>query len=333
MSDSPFISLLNISKQYPAQQFAGVSDVSLIIEKGKIVSIVGESGSGKSTLLKLIYGILSPDSGTVSFKGEQVLGPGEKLIPGHDGMKSVSQTFDLNTYARVYDNVAGMLPNTNLGFKKEKTEKILTLLRIGGLADKRVADLSGGEQQRVAIARAIITEPEVLLLDEPFSQVDTLLKGQLRADIKRLSKELGITIILVSHDPADGLSLADEIIVLREGKVLEQRSAYDLYNNPGIVYSALLLANANVLSSNDAEKIGIKAAKEHVIIYPEWIEFKNAWGSKTFKVIDKVFKGFYNELLIERNQITLKAVEHFHQDISIGQSIQATVKRYKEADR
>jgi ABC-type Fe3+/spermidine/putrescine transport system ATPase subunit len=332
MSSSPFISLSNVSKKYSAERFAGVSDVSLVIEKGRIVSIVGESGSGKSTLLKLIYGVLSPDTGTISFKGERILGPSEKLIAGHDSMKSVTQAFDLNTYSKVYDNIAGMLPNTNLHLKQEKTEATLELLRIRHLAEKRVVDLSGGEQQRVAIARAIITEPEVLLLDEPFSQVDTLLKTQLRFDINRLSKELHITIVLVSHDPADGLSLADQIVVLKQGVVLEQGTVHDMYNKPGCVYTARLLANANVLTKVQADAIGIRAKKEFVVIYPEWIEIKNSWVGNSFRVIEKVFKGFYSELLIERNGINMRALNFEHQDFLPGKSIQATIKRYLEVD-
>ncbi len=332
MPSSPFITLLNVTKQYSADGFAGVRDVSLTMEKGKIVSIVGESGSGKSTLLKLIYGLVAPDTGTLNFKELPILGPAEKLIPGHDSMKMVTQAFDLNTYAKVYDNVAGMLPNTNLDVKKEKAEATLELLRISHLANKRVVDLSGGEQQRVAIARAIITEPEVLLLDEPFSQVDTLLKTQLRADINRLSKELNITIILVSHDPADGLSLADEMVILEQGAVLEQGPVSDLYSNPSCAYTAQLLANANVLTQAQAAEIGIKSKKDYCVIYPEWIDIKNTWSSKAFNVVEKVFKGFYSELKIERNGISLRVINTANSKILAEQSIQATIKKYLEVD-
>src|SRR5690606_12524816 len=217
MSSQPIVQLSGVTKTYASATFAGVQHIDRQIKAGDIVSIVGRSGSGKSTLLKLIYGLLAPDTGSVSFKGNLVPGPHEKLIPGHQSMKMVTQDLSLNTYAKVYDNIASMLPNTDLKAKREKTMEMMEFLRIDHLEQKRAVDLSGGEQQRVAIARAIITEPEVLLLDEPFSQIDPILKHELRDDIRRLSRYLGITIILVSHDPADGLSLADKMIILKKG--------------------------------------------------------------------------------------------------------------------
>src|SRR5690606_38285474 len=132
------------------------------IHEGQITAIIGESGSGKSTLLKLIYGLLEPDAGEVRYRGWRVPNPREKLIPGHDAMRMVSQGFDdLNTYANVWDNVASQLSNTDLDAKFRHTERILNQLRINHLQKQRIADLSGGEKQRVAIARALVNEPGV----------------------------------------------------------------------------------------------------------------------------------------------------------------------------
>src|SRR6201746_1698918 len=155
MSDTPFLQAIAVSKIYPGKQLSGVKKTDLVIQPGKITAIIGESGSGKSTLLRLLYGLLSPDEGEVQFKGERIWGPEEKLIPGHDAMKMVTQhTDDLNLFAKVWDNVASMLPHTDLKAKQEKTEKILAQLKLTRLADKRVVDLSGGEKQRVSIARS-----------------------------------------------------------------------------------------------------------------------------------------------------------------------------------
>lgn len=274
----PCIQLNQVSKSYPGNPLAGVSDVNLNINSGQFVAVLGESGSGKSTLLKLIYGLLSPDQGDILFKGQRVLGPQEKLIPGHDSMRLIAQDFNLNTYAKVYDNIAAMLSNTDLEAKKRKTWQIMEFLRITHLADQRTVDLSGGEQQRVAIARALVTEPEVLLLDEPFSQVDVMMRKQLRADLKRLSVDLGITIILVSHDPFDGLSLADQLILVRNGKVLQYDHPKNIIAQPLNAYVASLLGEANIISPAQAEAwLGLNLkADECLAIYPYEISLANS---------------------------------------------------------
>lgn len=308
MSKTPLISLTNVSKHYSVESKSGVSNINLAISKGEFIAIVGESGSGKSTLLKLIYGLLAPNSGEIFFKGKHVLGPHEKLIPGDDCMKMVTQDFNLNIYAKVYDNIASMLSNADIKAKKQKTWEMMEFLGIDKLSEKRIVELSGGEQQRVAIARAIITEPEVLLLDEPFSQIDAVLKIQLRADLKRLCTFLGITIILVSHDPADGMSLADKILIIKEGETVEYGKPKDIYLTPTDLYTARLLGNAIVLSAAEARKNGIRSKKNQVMFYPEWVLLKNSWSSKKYIVKDVYFKGFFEELLLERDHVKIRAV-------------------------
>lgn len=266
----PFLHLDQVSKTYAENALAGVRDIQLQVEQGAFVAIVGESGSGKSTLLKLIYGLLSPEDGEIRFKGSRVLGPQEKLIPGHENMRLIAQDFNLNTYAKVYDNIAAMLPNTDLEAKKQKTWETMEFLRIDHLAERRAADLSGGEQQRVAIARALVTEPEVLLLDEPFSQVDVMMRKQLRADLKRLTTHLGITMILVSHDPFDGLSLADQMVVIRQGQLLQNDHPQEIMNQPTNAYVAELLGEANIIHPAQAEAwLGVKLDNDQrLAVYP-----------------------------------------------------------------
>ncbi len=329
MPDQFIIRLKQINKSYHSEQAGGVAEIDLNVEKGKILAIVGESGSGKSSLLKLIYGLISPDTGNVFFNDDEVLGPEKKLIPGHDRMKMVTQDFSLNLFAKVYDNIAGMLSNTDLKAKRQKTLEAMDFLNISHLSEKRATDLSGGEQQRVAIARAIISDPEVLLLDEPFSQVDALLKNQLRADVKRLAVQLGITVILVSHDPADGLSLADHLIVLKEGRIIEYGTPMGLYANPKNLHTAKLLANCNVLTAEDALMVGIAAKGEVVVIYPEWVQIKKGRHSKLFHVKDSFFKGFYRELLLESGQCKLRAID-YNSGYVKGDRVQVIIKKYLE---
>jgi len=290
------IKLSNVFKNYIENQHSGVSGIDLEIHKGEIVSIVGESGSGKSTLLKLIYGLLVPQKGEVLYEGNKILGPSEKLIPGHDDMRMVTQEVTLNLYARVFDNISGQLSNTDLQTKHDLTVKTMEFLRIDHLANKKIVDLSGGEQQRVAIARAIITEPTVLLLDEPFSMIDTILKKQLRDDIERLSKELNITVIMVSHDPSDALSLADKLVVIKAGKVVRKGHPKEIYKNPDSAYVAKLLGRANIINGAAMlNKQGLYA------IYPQDIFIDKEGYPALVKAVH--FCGAYNEItFITANQ-------------------------------
>ena len=326
------ISIKNVSKHYSPDINAGVNDINLTINKGDFVAIVGESGSGKSTLLKLIYGTLAPNSGELSFNGEHIPGPHEKLIPGHDSMKMLSQDFNLNLYAKVYENIESMLSNENVQEKKQKSLDMMGLLGISALADKRIVELSGGEQQRVALARAIITEPEVLLLDEPFSQLDAVLKTQFRADLKRLANELGITIIMVSHDPVDGLTLADKMFILKDGKLIESGEPAQIYDNPSNIYTARLLGNAFVLPSEEAKLMGIRSKSASVMIYPEWVQLKSSWSSKRYEIEEIFFRGFYEDLLLERKGIRIHAVNTKPGVYRKGQGVQVVIERWLEFD-
>ena len=326
------ISVKNVSKHYSPELIAGVSDISLTISKGDFVAIVGESGSGKSTLLKLIYGTLAPNSGELHFKDEHIPGPHEKLIPGHDSMKMLSQDFNLNLYAKVYENIESMLSNENVQEKKQKSGDIMNLLGISALAEKRIVELSGGEQQRVALARAIITEPELLLLDEPFSQLDAVLKTQFRADLKRLASELGITIIMVSHDPVDGLTLADKMFILKEGKLIEFGEPAEIYKRPSHIYTAQLLGNAFFLPSDEAKLMGIRSKAETVMIYPEWVQLKNSWTSKQYEIEEIFFRGFYEDLLLQRRGIRIHAVNTSPGSYRRGQKVQVVIGRWLDFD-
>ena len=326
----PIISLQNISKHYSEDSSAGVNSINLSIQKGDFIAIVGESGSGKSTLLKLIYGLLMPDSGEIEFKGKPLHGPIEKLIPGHDSMKMLNQNFNLNIYARVYENIESMLSNEDLKSKKEKAQSMMNFLRIDHLANKKIIELSGGEQQRVALARAIITEPEVLLLDEPFSQLDALLKTQFRADLKRLNEELGITVILVSHDPVDGLTLSNQMIILKDGILMESGKPDQIYLAPAHIYTGKLLGNAFVLSADEAQKMGLKTKKENLMIYPEWVQLKSSWSSKGYLIKDIFFKGFYEDLLLERDDVQIIAMNPRPGIYAKGQKVQVVVDKYLE---
>lgn len=322
------ITVSNLSKQYQPTQASGIQNISFSINRGDIVAIIGESGSGKSTLLKCIYGLLKPDFGEVKFNGNKVKGPDEQLIPGHGEMKMVTQDFSLNIYAKVYDNIASMLSNTDIAAKQAKTMEMMEHLHITKLKDKKIIELSGGEQQRVAIAKALVSNTKILLLDEPFSQVDSLLKNELRADIKRLARETGVTIIMVSHDPTDGLFLADQLLILKDGELLQNDSPANTYQNPSTIYTARILGNAVVLNQAEAEQLGIKTTKQNVVFYPEWVELKNTWNSRRYEVKEVYYKGFFDELLLERNGVTIRSLQLNSGEHKKNDHVQANIGRF-----
>jgi len=302
----PLIQLSSVYKNYLNNVHSGVTDINLEIERGHIVSIIGESGSGKSTLLKLIYGTLLPQSGKVKYNGKLVMGPDEKLIPGHDKMKMVTQDLTLNLYAKVYDNIASLISNINLDAKRELTLQTMDFLRISHLADKRIVDLSGGEQQRVAIARAVIAEPEVLLLDEPFSQLDAILKKQLRDDVHRLSKYLNFTVIIVSHDPVDGLSIADKMVVLKEGKIICQGNPKSIYQNPKYEYVAKLLGKANILKNSNL----VPNSHQTYAVYPQHVVLNRESKGKPAIVKNVYFGGNLDEVELIYQNIKITAYDY-----------------------
>ena len=328
---TPFLEAISISKTYPGKQAAGVKTTGLSIAQGKITAIIGESGSGKSTLLKMLYGLLSPDEGRVEFKGERVLGPEEKLIPGHDAMRMVTQDTDgLNVFAKVWDNIATLLPSTNVAAKEESTHKVLKQLNIERIAEKQVFFLSGGEKQRLAIARALVTKPEVLLLDEPFNQVDTSFREGLQQDIRQVVKETGLTVIMVSHDPAEVLSMADELIVIKDGEIIEAGHPKALYQNPQNLYTARLLTGCNVLTPHEAAVCNINTSKQHVVIYPEWAKPTGSWTHKDWTIKQVLFKGSHEDLLVEKDDVMLRLLNSQPDKYYEGDKVHIKVSRYLE---
>lgn len=325
-----YIHVEHLSKRFADKSDSmGLTDLSFGIDEGKITAIIGESGSGKTTLLRVIYGLLKPDAGEVRFRGRKIPNPEDKLIPGHESMRLVSQHFDdLNTYANVWDNVASRLSNTNLQEKHDKTEIALNSLNILRLAKQRVADLSGGERQRVAIARALVTGPEVLLMDEPFNQVDASFRDHLQRDIRRIVDEMGLTVIMVSHDPAEVLAMADALLVLKDGQMMASGNPKALYDDPPNTYTASLIAKSNILTTIEAAPLSLSiAAGDVTIIHPEWIEVELAAKGK-FTIEAILFKGFFEELVLRYEQLRLRAINKFPSDYVLGQSVNITIKKY-----
>ena len=194
-----------------------LNDISFRQEAGKRIAIAGETGSGKTTLLKIIAGLTQSDEGDVFFKGIRVKGPLEQLLPGHPKIAYLSQQHELRNHYRVNE-----LREMSSKMDEKKSLEIYKLCQVEPLLGRKTSDLSGGERQRIALANLLVSSPELLLLDEPFSNLDPIHKQTLKEVLEVGAQQLGMTIILTSHEPADTLSWADEIIVLQRGKITER---------------------------------------------------------------------------------------------------------------
>ncbi|CAL2091637.1 ABC-type Fe3+/spermidine/putrescine transport systems, ATPase components [Tenacibaculum sp. 190524A02b] len=277
----------NISFQYPNQKKT-LSDINFTLKKGEHLCIMGESGCGKSTLLKIIYGLLDVNKGSLFWGNHQILGPAHHLVPGMDFFKYVAQDFDLMPYISVSENIAKFLSRFYPEKSKQRTLELLDVIEMKEFANEKVKNLSGGQQQRVAIARALAKEPELLLLDEPFSQIDNFKKNSLRRKLFSYLKEKNIACIVATHDGNDALSFADKMMVIQNHKTIAIDSPKNLYNNPQKKYIASLFDDVNVIEIDN----------ENYLLFPHQIKIVE--NSTIKAVVEKCyFKGFH--WLIELN--------------------------------
>ncbi len=246
------VSLERVTKRFG--RVVALDQVSLVFEDGKFTALLGPSGSGKTTLLYIIAGIYKPTSGRIYFGGEDVT----DLPPNKRNVGLVFQNYALYPHMTVYDNIAFPLRLRKLPESKidRKVREVAKMLRIEELLDRYPSQLSGGQQQRVALARALVKEPTVLLLDEPLSNLDALLRVSIRAELKRLQKDLGITTIYVTHDQAEALSMADTVVVIDRGRVQQVDTPQNIYNRPRNLFVATFIGSppANVLYARLTEK-------------------------------------------------------------------------------
>jgi ABC-type sulfate/molybdate transport systems ATPase subunit len=251
--------VLDVSKK--GESLPILDSISFEQNEHEQIAVAGETGSGKSSLLKIIAGLGQADSGEVFLNGQRVAGSMEKLVPGHSRIAYLSQHFELPKFLRVEQvlSYANTLP-------KGESHKLYELCQIDHLLGRKTDQLSGGERQRIALARNLITSPLLLLLDEPFSNLDVIHKKALKQIIADVAKELEITLILVSHDPHDTLSWADKMLVLRSGRIVQAGSPQQIYSAPVDQYCAGLFGSYNVLDGESAKFFSIA---EHKFLRPE----------------------------------------------------------------
>jgi iron(III) transport system ATP-binding protein len=286
-----FLKISKISKR--GDEGPILSNVSFSQRRSQRIAIIGETGSGKSTLLKIIAGLIQPDAGEVLFEGKVLSGPDDQLVPGHPEVGYLSQDFELPKFLRVeqvleYSRTLSPLDAT----------RIFQVCQIDHLYNRKTDHISGGERQRIAIARLLITNPKVLLLDEPFSNLDRAHKATLKTVIADIEATLKKGIVLVSHDPEDILPWADTIVVLKEGRILQKGTAESIYQKPSTEYTAGLLGNYTLIDPKKSvfSKYLYTPGRKKVVARPEafriHLKQKRGVGGK---VVDVNYFGTHDE--------------------------------------
>lgn len=304
----------NVTFAYAEQPI--LKNISFRLKKGEILSVIGESGCGKSTLLKLIYGLLHTE-GQITWNGKELLGPNFNLVPGEPFIKYLAQDFDLMLPLTIAENIGKHLSNQFPGKKKQRIKELLEVVEMTDLADKKAGLLSGGQQQRVALARALANQPELLLLDEPFSHIDHFRKNKLRRRLFAYLKEKEIACIVATHDSTDALSFAHQTIVLRNAKINAKGTPENLYQNPPNHYVASLFGDVNEIQLKNL--LPSQGSRKKVLLYPHEIKVSPASDLKV-RVQNSFFKGpnFLIKATFEGKNIFFEHASEIEKEQEIG---------------
>ena len=264
-----------------------LKSVDFSVIEGEIVAIIGESGCGKTSLLKLIYGLFDLDAGTIFWKDQQITGPKENLIPGMPFIKYLSQDFDLMPFTSVAENIQKYLSRLQPELSAARTAELLEVVEMTAFAKAHVKTLSGGQKQRVALAQVLAKEPELLVLDEPFSHIDNFRKNKLRRSLFAYLKSKNISCIVATHDSTDVLSFTDKTIVMRDGSIIANAPTNEIYNHPPSYYVASLFGDVNELPKSWFDS-GANSS-EQLLLYPHQLGI--AVQGIEVKVTDTFFMG------------------------------------------
>ena len=298
--------------------------ISFKLERGERLALAGATGSGKSTILRIAAGLLQADAGSVRFEGKRVPGPEEKLMPGHPGIAYLSQHFELRKNYRVGDELEAWSKLT-----EAETLRICGICQVGHLLKRMTHELSGGERQRVALARALLTDPRLLLLDEPYSNLDAVHKQVMQNVIEDISATLGITCMKVLHDGADVLSWASRVIVMRDGRIVQEGDPGFVYYQPVDEYVAGLLGSYSML---DAEKlagyIGWSATGPGIVLVrPGSVAIVDAGrGDADGRVMEIRFLGSHHRVSVmtPAGKVSLHAIRP---DVELGETVGLLFRR------
>lgn len=320
------MSLLKVSDiHFRDERNFELKNISFTQQPLQKIAIAGETGSGKSTLLKIIAGLVQPDAGEVLFEGERIKGPYEQLIAGHPKIAYLSQYFELrNNYY-----VEEILEYANRIYESDTLYRVCDITH---LLKRKTNELSGGEKQRVALARLLSTAPSLLLLDEPFSNLDLIHKNILKNVINEIGTALSITCILVSHDPQDTLPWADEILIMRNGSVVETGSPSMIYHRPGDAYVAGLFGKYNILGDAIAASLGspvIPTSGKKLMVRPEDIIVSTQSNNPVNGLVTHTFftgSTIELEIIIGKEKLLCRTTDS---DIRPGDKVSLALKKEK----
>ena len=303
-----FLEVSHISKKHGNN--AVVEDLSFSQARFQKLAIAGETGSGKSSLLKMIAGLIQPDDGLITFNDKHVLGPEFRLVPGHPDIAYLSQHFELRNSYRVEELLSYANKLTD-----EMANAIFEVCMITHLVKRKTDQLSGGERQRIAIAKLLISSPKLLILDEPYSNLDLIHKNILKNIIREIGNSLQITCLMVSHDPSDLLPWADEIILMKSGIIIQQGKPEQVYRHPSSAYAAGLLGDYAILPSKLSDTFrrfaGFIENGNEIFVRPEYFKLVSEQDGVEAIVRERVFMaGVYAlELSIADTNITIKTMQ------------------------
>lgn len=286
----------NCSVKYPGVETKALQRLSFAIPRGSFFVLSGASGSGKTTLLKAIAGLTDLEKGEIWWNSARIKGPSDSLVPGYPQIKLVTQELELQEKMTVVENLKHALRAFSEPYKSARIGELLAVCKLAGLESRLPVQLSGGQRQRVVWATMLADEPELLLLDEPFSHLDITLRSEMAFLLKEIREELNVTMLLVTHDPLEALSMGERIILLRNGRTEMFDTPENIYRKPVSVYAASFFGEVNIFTANELEGLNLKkkdATRGKWLLRPEFVRITNNNKGLETMVVECQFKGFY----------------------------------------
>jgi ABC-type sulfate/molybdate transport systems ATPase subunit len=265
-----------------------LNNISFNLKKGEHLAVLGESGCGKSTLLHLVYGLLHLENGNIYWNEKQLLGPKHSLIPGESFIKLVAQEFNIMPFATVSENVASHLTKMDEEKDVRRISELLEVVDMEDFANTLVKNLSGGQKQRVALAKALANEPALLLLDEPFSNIDTFRKNKIRRDLFAYLKKNEIACITATHDSEEALAYADNLIILKDGGIEASGSPEEIFNSVNTLYQAGFFGEVSILP---ASFFYSESSTEEIYLLPNQLKISQNKDASRVTVKKSYFRG------------------------------------------